>query len=47
MGQSKWEVVYSLRTMELQFDPRKAPLGKLTKEQITTSYRALEEVAGC
>ena len=43
-------LVCSLRTMEtavmeLQYDTRKAPLGKLTKEQITAGYRALQQVA--
>ena len=45
-------LVCSLKTMEeavmeMQYDTRKAPLGKLTKEQITAGFKALHAVAEC
>ena len=46
------KLVCSLETMEkavieMQFDTRRAPLGKLTKEQITAGFNALQSVADC
>ena len=46
------KLVCSLETMEkavieMQFDTRRAPLGKLTKEQITAGFSALQSVADC
>jgi len=46
------KLVCSLQTMEkavieMQFDTRKAPLGKLTKEQIKAGFSALQSVAAC
>ena len=46
------KLVCSLQTMEkavveMQFDTRKAPLGKLTKEQITAGFNALQSIADC
>ena len=46
------KLVCSLQTMEkavmeLQYDTKKVPLGKLTPEQITAGYRALNVVSEC
>ena len=45
-------LVCSLQTMEravmeMQYDTRKAPLGKLTKDQITAGYKALKLISDC
>lgn len=31
--------------MEMQYDTKKAPLGKITKEQIKAGYQALKDIA--
>ena len=46
------KLVCSLQTMEkavveLQYDTKKVPLGKLTPEQITAGYHALNAVTEC
>ena len=46
------KLVCSLQTMEkavieMQFDTRKAPLGKLSKEQISAGFSALQSIADC
>jgi len=46
------KLVCSLQTMEkavieMQFDTRRAPLGKLTKGQITAGFSALQAIADC
>ena len=46
------KLVCSLQTMEkavveMQFDTRRSPLGKLTKDQITAGFSALQSIADC
>ncbi|XP_068604576.1 poly [ADP-ribose] polymerase 2 [Brachionichthys hirsutus] len=50
--QSLLELICDLRAMEecvleMKFDIRKAPLGKLTSEQIRAGYTALKKIEGC
>jgi len=33
--------------MEMQYDAKKAPLGKLTKDQIRAGYAALKKIDAC
>ncbi|XP_034267390.1 poly [ADP-ribose] polymerase 2 isoform X2 [Pantherophis guttatus] len=46
------ELICNIRTMEemvieMKYDTRKAPLGKLTAEQIKAGYRSLQKVEAC
>ncbi|XP_063157535.1 poly [ADP-ribose] polymerase 2 [Candoia aspera] len=46
------ELICNIRTMEemvieMKYDTRKAPLGKLTAEQIQAGYRSLQKVEAC
>uniref|UniRef100_A0A665U9T4 Poly [ADP-ribose] polymerase n=1 Tax=Echeneis naucrates TaxID=173247 RepID=A0A665U9T4_ECHNA len=50
--QSLLELICDLKAMEecvleMKFDTRKAPLGKLTSEQIKAGYTALKRIEGC
>ncbi|KAM3821726.1 poly [ADP-ribose] polymerase 2 isoform 2-T3 [Vipera latastei] len=50
--QALLELICNIRTMEemvieMKYDTRKAPLGKLTAEQIQAGYRSLQKVEAC
>lgn len=50
--QSLLELICNIKTMEecvleMKFDVRKAPLGKLTTEQIRAGYQALKDIEDC
>ncbi|XP_054848409.1 poly [ADP-ribose] polymerase 2 isoform X2 [Eublepharis macularius] len=50
--QSLIELICNIRTMEemvveMKYDTKKAPLGKLTAEQIRAGYQSLQKVEGC